>query len=371
MRTRRAPSPHLAFTLVTTLLVSTACTGGDAAGSADATARGAATSPDAGTAAPADDRSTTPERRPNPLTAFLVPGGGQGPTAEQEAAAARERQAYEQAIADCMATQGFTYEVAARDAGAGADAGIWGLPRDEFVATYGYGITTISPAEAGGARGANGERLEAMSPAERTAYHRALYGDALPLDDDGYVVRTREPVPAAPDDATPGCAMIASQSVEADDGRAAPTSTLDRFQPLRDDMQQLWERVDDDPRVRAAAATWAGCMADAGFPGHEWPDDPEAEVVERLGALTTGAVDPAGETVGLPALDDAAERDPQAVEELRDFELEIAAADHACIGPFADVRYDVQVEVEQDFVDEHRDQLEAYRDAMAAVTGAG
>lgn len=371
MRTRRAPSARLASTLATTLLVSTACTGGDPAGPADATARGAATSTDAGTTPQADDESTTPERPPTPLTAFVVPGGGHEPSAEQQAAAQRERQAYEQAVAECMATQGFTYDVAAPDAGGGADAGIWGLPRDEFVATYGYGITTISPAEAGGAHGTNADRLEAMSPAERTAYHRALYGDALPLDDDGYVVRTREPVAAAPDDATPGCTRIASESLDAHDGQADAARALDRFQPLLDDMQQLWGRVDDDPRVQEAAATWADCMADAGFPGYERPDDPEAEVFERLGALTTGAVDPAGEAVGLPRLDAALEEDPEAVEELRTFELEVAAADHACSGPFADVRYDVQVEIEQAFVDEHRHQLEAYRDAMATSRGGG
>ena len=63
---------------------------------------------------------------------------------------------------------------------------------------------------------------------------------------------------------------------------------------------------------------------------------------------------------------DPAAADPGALQELRAYEIAVATADLACRAEYDAVRNQVQTEVEESFIDEHRAELEQYRDAIAA-----
>jgi hypothetical protein len=142
---------------------------------------------------------------------------------------------------------------------------------------------------------------------------------------------------------------------------------------LFEDLSALGERIGRDPRVSGAAADWADCMAAAGRSGFEVPDDAQTSVMDRMSDLLNpegaGADSEQGVTINGDTMDDV---DPEALGELRDYELSVAKADFDCqAGGYADALADVAAELEQEFVDEHRTELETYRDAMAEMGAAG
>ena len=365
-RTRHARPPLALLVVTLAALAASACTAGSDGGGTASDVSGSTTGDGDPTAGASTDDAAS-ERPPTPLTAFF--DDTSTGDAEEMARAERGRDAYEQAVADCMADRGFTWEPRARG-DLDPSTAVWNLPPEEFAVTYGYGMTTIDRPER--PEGPNSDRVAAMSTAERRAYHRALYGDWVPLDDEGYPT-TASTASTGGDDGEPGCTATAVATSAGQEDLPDADAALAPFEPLMADMEQLWSRVDDDPRVQDAAAAWSDCMADAGFPGFDWPDDPEDEVMRRMQQLAQDVgEDPGASAQGVPArIPTLASADPQAVEELRTYELDVATADHRCSDAFEDVRHEVQVEVEQAFVDANREQLEAYRDAMATLKGEG
>lgn len=332
-RKRRRRRPALVWVLGLGLFAAGCHAGEETPGRADASA------------APVDDATThapptTPE---NPLSDYVN-------VADDPGEVTREREQFrrfEQAIADCMDAQGFTWEPDDDGGGAVSDehARRADMPRDEFVATYGYGITTIDvPDEPSTGGDPNTARLDAMSVAERTAWHRALLGDGVALDDQGRPSGTGRPgdSPASEDR---GCADRAEDAVLGTDATEEPADP-DRFAPLIEDVQRLGSRVDGDPRVQEAVRQWRNCMAERGFPDLATPEEPANQVRARLADL--GEPPP-----------------PDELAALRRRELEVAAADHACSGDLERVRRQVRIETERTFIAENRERLEAFRDARA------
>jgi hypothetical protein len=292
----------------------------------------------------------------SPLDEFL--GFGVEPSAEQQAEWDQQQRQMEQLIAACMNAQGFEYT--ALDPSSAVDtAGPWDLPPDEFAQQYGYGITTIER-DAYMGNDPNAAAVEAMSVPEKQAYYEALYGSMITVDENGDMAK-REPMPAAasePD--TESCSAQASTEVYGDRADAvASDGENDAFAPLQQEMSALYERVEGDQRVVDARTAWSSCMADAGHPGLADIYDGSTEVSDRATALMGETLDPAA-------------ADPAAVEELRTYEIAVATADLACRVDYDAVHQEVQTELEQSFIDEHRAELEQYRDAIAAGSvGAG
>jgi hypothetical protein len=220
----------------------------------------------------------------------------------------------------------------------------WALPEDEFTAAYGYGISTILP-DVDRPKDPNEAIREAMTPAEAEAYRVALHG----VQADGWSGETPPPLSES------GCAGQATAEVydNLDEYGRDP-----QWDALTSDLSALDMRIDDDPRVIAAEQAWIRCMADVGFSGLDNVSDGHT--------LVAIGVDEVLGIEGSEALLPWSEADPEALRELQQFEVEVAMADRACkTEHFDDVFREVRFEMEAEFVEQHRDELEQHRERLA------
>jgi hypothetical protein len=265
-----------------------------------------------------------------------------------------EQREIEDLVAPCMAEQGFEYipwvYPPRLSVGTAPD-----LTPDEYRAKFGYGISTDPVGPTGVARAAepiNPNRIisEAMSPAEFQAYQWALHGDSSTISED-----------------TPlqdrGCGGKAEQTV-----RGVEFALYDE---LGDERRALRERIENNPRVVQATLEWSRCMTQAGFAfaspeaiqeelaARSAPFQMRGDPYEVLSQAEIDALTPDELEAFVAQLMILPPEEQTELDALQQFELEVAAADHECAGPLDAVRYEVTVELEQEFVDEHLAQLEA------------
>jgi hypothetical protein len=298
---------------------------------------------------------------------------------DQDQANAQQIEA-EEITAACMQEQGFTYtpvDYSSMNGGAIAveptEPDIeWGTV--EFAEKYGYGATTNPwgdeaepmPEETGEEWvDPNQEYVESMSETERTAYYLALYGDQSameePAPDEEYVY----------DWTTAGCSGKAQHEVY-EEGNGQDT---DEFKALQEDMDAMWEASAADPRLADLNSTWASCMADAGYPGLAAIGDAENAIYEEVNALWEDAYEGTGK-----GDEEMTEEDYNAInesiedakKEITPREIKTATADFGCR---EEIRYDeiqreVNVEYQQEFVDSHKAELDAWAESGASG-GAG
>lgn len=186
-------------------------------------------------------------------------------------------EAVEADIATCMRTAGFEYvpvdAATVRDA-MDADGTKPGVSDEDYVAQYGFGITTVfdDPVADLGRGEQNNTIVAALPPAERVAYDRTLLGEP------GSVALAR----ALEDEDlsnTGGCTRAALE-------KAFATDELNGSYVNPADVL-----LEQDPRMVKAIEEWAQCLRDAGF-DYAHPDEITDELAERLEALLAGA-DPA------------------------------------------------------------------------------
>ncbi len=288
-----------------------------------------------------DGDATSPES----LAGFL---GGDMDQEQLMAQAQAEQREIEEAIAECMAEEGFEY----------IPSDLGDLPasfelreelsEEEFRAEYGYGISTLDAELFMGPDAADDPNLaiqEEMDDAEREAYERALSGEMAEFDPDG-----------DPDEMVfepGGCQGEAFDEVQGE--------RMEVFQELQPAFMELEERIQSDPRVVEAEQEWQACMQEAGYDFTE-RFEPQGEIFEALNELQEqafGALDP-GEID--PAQPPQPELDPDALAELQERELELAAAEGACTDEhLAEVDEEIRQEYEADFIEEHRELLEQVR----------
>jgi hypothetical protein len=226
--------------------------------------------------------------------------------------------AVESSIADCMSEAGFEYipidAETFRDAMDLVGGSPPGFTDEEFVAQYGYGITTLPPKSEFRFGDENQRIFDDLSSEDQVAYTRTLVGDhetatfVLMLEQEDFL-------PAG------GCTETAIEEVFTPE-QLSP-SFFNPFDAL----------VEQDPRMIEAQENWSNCMKGAGFE-YATQGDPEDEFVERLQTLTGGA-DPA-------TLEGS---DKEALEQLQGEERAIAAVDFECASEHID---DVEAQVEQD-----------------------
>jgi len=240
-------------------------------------------------------------------------GGAEFGLTEEEIA--RRVDAAEALIATCMRDAGFEYipvDYATVRAAMDSNSKPSGLNADEFRAQFGYGVTTLSASAASQAVIGAGEQniriRTSLSPADRLAYDRALYGEnttatfVVALDDESFAQ-------------TGGCTRAAVVEV------FSPEELGPGFVNYQNAEST---RVEQDPRVIAAYRDWATCMRDAGY-SFSNSDEIRADLASRLNALTGGG-DPATLTADAQA----------ALSGLQGEELAVAAADHDCSIKFVD-----------------------------------
>lgn len=291
--------------LVAVVLVTSACgsSGPSPVSSAEAVASSAALD------APEEDETTSDED---------VPGSEEFGLTMQGLAIRVEQ--VEASIGACMSAAGFEYIPVDFDTirqAQAADGTLPGVDDDDFLAQYGFGLTTL-PDQPNAmieiAKGKNAAIVSALSETDQVAYTRTLLGEnedasfIFGLEDEDF-------------SETGGCtreAVEANFSAEEISGTYVnPGDTV----------------IDSDPRMVAALAAWSSCVAENGY-DYDTPDDLEDDLVDRLEAILGDQE--AAELAG-SALD--------ALSELQGFERAIAPVSEDCedehIGPAEE-----QIEIE-------------------------
>ena len=207
----------------------------------------------------------------------------------------------ENAIRDCMKSQGFEYvpvdPVAQRPGLTGQN----GFSEDEFEKAYGYGITTLFEQRRNIPADPNTAIRNGLSAADQTAYTRALSGEfadatfAVAADTGDY-------------SRLGGCTRQATESV---------FGGAEVLQNLTAKLDELDQRIVSDPRMQKATAKWSDCMRTTGYDLPE-PDQVDAVLQKRLDAI-----------VG-PANDRKADYDKAALATLQHDEVVTVAADKDC-----------------------------------------
>ncbi|MGW6280400.1 hypothetical protein [Kribbella sp. NPDC055071] len=291
--------------------------------------------------------------------------GGGGALSEEELAKQRK---VEDATAACMKTAGFEYVAVPPESQPKSkfdDA--FNLPPDKFAEQYGYGISTIDWSKAGPGSDDNDPNKkirDALSPAAQKAYDKALNGpNAGP---GGVVAIPADGAKSTDDKVDLGCRGKASEEVF---GKGEDrTNTFKKFDSLFKDIEALSKSIEADQRVVDATGAWSDCLADAGHPGFKKVSDPQEQVTKKLDALTGNTPPPSGKkpgaTLGGPPSFDKV--DSAKLAELRKFEIALAVDDQKCKASKYDAQYKkAQYELEQEFVNQHKAELESYRDEVA------
>jgi len=233
-------------------------------------------------------------------------------------------------LASCMKAKGFDYVPLDPTATPRGRVVVQGLTDEEFRSQYGYGISTLYDAAAKpGAKGVTSNPnigiRDGLSPADRTAYDKALTGGsseatfASAVDNGDF-------------SSLGGCTREATEKV------FGGTKALQTVQSALDEVDK---RVAADKRVTAAQRQWASCMRQAGFEFQEG-DEIEASLTKRLEAI-----------VGAPGSRKAT-YDKPALASLQESELKVAETDASCEAKFLKpVKDKVEAETEAAVVAAH------------------
>lgn len=333
------------------------------------------------------DEATTDAGAPSPIAEFLGQADFATDPEAAEAQVIEQERARQEVIAQCMQEQGFEY--VAQDPSQfisfGSEMEEYGT--DEWIAKWGFGITTqyfsqdqVGPDLLGYDESAfgpdeefvdpNQDYVESLSDSEREAYYEALYGDpdAFPTFDESL---SEEEIEAQMEDfrfEPQGCEGEAFTSQD---------SSFAFYQEFQDELEEMSERIQADPRVLERTTELRDCVADKGhdFESMEkvyerfyadmekisasvgFDDFPEVSE-EEMAQLSEAELQ---ELFAPPALSDEAKAQ---LGELQAEEIELAQAVNECGGGFEaeyEMMADIRAEYEQEFLDTYAEELEQYR----------
>jgi hypothetical protein len=299
-----------------------------------------------------------------------------------EQARYRERELKRQeAVAECMRAQGFTYTPYVSEQSFSAFMPpAYELTRKEFVEKYGFGISTMT--EEMNKQPENMPKPEddpnftyqqSLPQSDQEAYQKALYGDQPMMD------------PAAGDGGDGTTETTAMEykpsgcSAKGDEALNGVASDADKtfMEDFNKRLETLYQKVQADKRVVDANRAYATCMADKGFPEIDKQETAYQKVSEKMqplyesmggGVTSVGGAAPATIAVGgaIPVEGDdgtgGPKFDPAKLAEVKTYELGVAKADLACGKDVMRIGYEVNVELEQQFVDENAADLSRYKD---------
>ncbi len=211
-------------------------------------------------------------------------------------------------IRDCMKGQGFDYTPVDPLAQRAALTGKSRMSDEEFLKQFGYGISTLF-GRGGQQSDPNDAVRKSLSPADRAAYDRALYGETVGLTF----------AEAVDNDSIADLGGCTKQATESAFGGAALLTTL------KGKLDELDERIAEDQRMVQATEKWSACMAEQGY-RHEEPDEIDGEILKRFEAIIGPGVRVGSTTTPVAG----ASYDKAALQELQSDEVKIANADLAC-----------------------------------------
>ena len=211
-------------------------------------------------------------------------------------------------IRDCMRAQGFEYTPVDPFARQQQLTGKARLSDEEFLKQFGYGISTLFGR--GNPQSDPNERIRrSLSPTDRAAYDRALWGDnpgttfAEALDSGDF-------------SELGGCTKQASDA--AFGGAAVLNAVVGK-------LDELDQHIVEDQRMVKATEKWSACMADQGY-RYDDSDTIDEDLLNRFRAILGPTVRP-GATAPPTA---GSSYDRVALSDLQREEVKIANADLAC-----------------------------------------
>ena len=305
-----------------------------------------------------------PAAKDSPLTEFMSSafGGDLSPEEQEKKYAESDRQR-EELVAQCMTEEGFEYTPNVQNVSFSmGSADEWNPDSREWVSQYGYGMINY-PGQEDMESGSeteyvdvNADYVASLPESEQTAFYEALNGPFLDADEmpaDGEMMEW--------DWTTAGCYGWASHEIDGDDA-----GTAEEHQPLMDSMNTLYEDMMSSPELTEADAEWSTCMADAGHPGFSVQLDAQNSISDKMNSIyesTSAAYEDGSTGTSATAAPGSSGMDETALAELGEEEIELALADLDCREKtnYRDAMESVQFDLEQQFIDDHKAELEAFR----------
>lgn len=249
----------------------------------------------------------------------------------------------EELIAECMREQGFEYTPHVNtppDSVTDLD-----LPDREYTAKHGYGMAIWMFGDPNEPEDPNQEFRSALSEKAQDEYDVALDGDES--------------------GDKPGCYRQASSALASESDSTA--SPVPRFSALEQDIRDLGYRIAGDPRLDEPRQAWRDCMADAGYPGLIELWDGSRVLDEYMIEEFDGYAEWLDENIADgKEVDEYFELSPSQYRILLEFEIALATTDLDCVEKhFIEAFEQVRHELETEFVEQHRSELEQARDDMA------
>ena len=320
---------------------------------------------------------------PGPMEVFLQRIGGHNPNnsespAELRTRIERESRQREEYIAACMGALGFTYTpvpqivtvTVAEDVG-GPQVGtlewaqLWGFAMS--TDPFGAGANTSSPGAVLISTANDGDPNQAlvavMSEAEREAWNEALFGGIQAGDTQAGDNQAGDAMDGQNwDPMLHGCLGQATA--------AQFDPTPNQFTALEDELNQMWVQTQTDPRMAALNAAWAGCLAAAGFPGFTDEISLWNQLNTEWGIIQGWEIDP-NAPPNAPAGQMPPAPDPAAIAAFQEREISLAVTHYNCRQQvnFDLTAREISHDIQQQFVDQHRAELEAWATYMETQRG--
>lgn len=296
----------------------------------------------------------------------------------------RERQ---EVIAACMRDQGFDYiPVDPAETFFFEEPGELEWGSDEWVAKYGFGITTMwfSQEEVGpnlvghdyaafeeqASSDPNQAIVEEMSFSEQDAYYAALYGDQdFPEFDDTLSDEEMNAQIEELDFQPSGCEAEAYNNDE--------DSSFRFYEEFGQELDSVYERAQNDPRIVEAEQETSDCVADKGYT-YTSEEDLYQQFDEQMAAIESTTSFPGDEltdedfsTMSPEELDEIfnqprvlSEEALATLGEIQAEEVAMAVAVNECGGGFANqgtLFQEIMAEYEQEFLDQNADRLADFK----------
>ena len=285
-----------------------------------------------------------PAAKDSPLTEFMSSAYGSdvSPEEQEKEYAERERKR-EDLVAQCMSEEGFEYTPNVQDVSFSMGSVDDYKPDSrEWVAQYGYGMINYPGREEQSTEATeyvdlNADYVASLSESEQTAFYEALNG---PMPDEADMPAEGEVVEW--DWTTAGCYGWSENEISGED-----PSSSEEHQPLIEAINTLYEDMGTSPDLAGADAEWSACMAEAGHPGFSVQNDARNSISDKMNTL----------------YDDSGSVDKAAMDAVEEEEIELALVDLDCREEtdYQDTMESVQFKLEQQFIDDHKAELESYR----------
>jgi hypothetical protein len=247
-------------------------------------------------------------------------------------------------IQRCMKAQGFDYVPVDPLAQRAALTGKARMTDEEFLEQFGYGISTLF-GRAQAQSDPNDRIRKSLSPADRAAYDRTLWGESPGLT-------FSEAIDSDAAAELGGCTKQATETVF---GGAA---VLAQIQGRFDELEQ---RITQDQRMVRAVEKWSKCMADQGY-RYDEPEEIDTDLIKRFKTIVGAGAQP-GATAPPTR---GATYDRGALAALQREEVKVANADLGCekrhITP---VELEVRPQYEEAFRKQNRQLLDQVRPVAA------